>query len=86
MKCRNQCFKTFNDILDWEMRELFEDEKIYSEYNDGFEMSSRASAFNKKVRKDLFFIVFNERLLAFLSCKIDNYIKPKKQNHAEIFG
>jgi hypothetical protein len=76
MKVRNKAFKTFNDIIDWEMRELFEEEKIYSEYNDGFEMSSRVSAFNLKVRKDLFFIVFNERLLAFLSCKIDMSIKP----------
>lgn len=86
MSIRNEAFKTFNDILDWELRELFEEEKIYSQYNDGFEMSSRVSAFNPKIRKDLFFIVFNERLLAFLSCKIDNYIKPHANTGVEIFG
>ena len=79
MTLKARCFQQFNEMIDWEMKELISQEQILVEYNDGFEMSSRLEAFNKKVRRELFHIVFNERLLAFLSVQIELILEPNRR-------
>lgn len=62
------------------------DHETLTAYNEGFEIPSRISYFNENVKKGLFFIVFNERLLAFLSRKIDQYFRPKYETDPIFFG
>ena len=86
MHIRNRAYEIFSDLIDDELKDLMRDHASLTAYNEGFEIPSRVSFFNEKVRKGLFLIVFNERLLAFLSRKIDQYFRPKYETDPMFFG
>jgi len=86
MLIRNRAFEIFSDLIDEELKDLVRDNANLAAYNEGFEIPSRITFFNENVRKGLFFIVFNERLLAFLSRKIDQYFRPKYETDPMFFG
>ena len=88
LRLRNQCFNKFMLQLDKQQEILLENEDILKKYNEGFEMDSRLEALNPHVKERLFFVIFNQKLLAFLCFKLDRILKPvknKKQDY-EMFG
>ena len=74
MKIVRYCKMKFNDVLDWEMNQILEDQKALLQVDTGFEVKSKLDKFTKEVRDKLFHIIFNEKLIAFLWHRITKKI------------
>ena len=81
MRIKRRCYDQFIETIESEMLNLITIEPILKKYNDGFEISSRQEAFNKKIKKELFNIVFNERLFAYLIYQTEKILKPDRRRN-----
>jgi len=80
MKVKNRARELFNDKIQWQFSELIEINHTLKEYNLGFDIKPRISFFNYKVREELFRVLFNHQLYAFLIHRLNEIINPNSKN------
>ena len=86
MRRKNEQYEKFSDIVDWEVANLIEDENKLDLFYGNFKVKHYAPKFNDYVKKQLFSLIFNYQLLKYLSVRIDQLMKPNKDDVISFFG
>lgn len=89
MRLKQKCKVQFFSILNYVLEQLLSDEEILLAYDESFCVAKFAPSLTQKVRESLFKIVFNQKLLAFLSSRIEkitNTVQLKSASSLSVFG